>query len=177
MTDNDTTTPAAQNPDQNADLSQQPPAAQMQVLAQFIRDFSFENPRAPNSLRVESRPDVDLGVEMSAKGRPDGLFEVDIKLNVKASTSEGAMFAIELVYGGLFQLGNMPEALVEPTLLVECPRYLFPFARRIVADATADGGFTPPFYLDPIDFGTLYMQQRAQLEAQRANGGPVAGNA
>ncbi len=137
-------------------------APNMQVLAQFIRDFSFENPRAPNSLRVESRPDVDLGVEMSAKGRSDGLFEVDLKLMIKASTSEGPMFAIELVYGGLFQLISVPDNLVEPTLLVECPRYLFPFVRRIVADVTADGGFLPPFNLDPIDFGALYMQQKAQ---------------
>ncbi len=137
-------------------------APNMQVLAQFIRDFSFENPRAPNSLRVESRPDVDLGVEMSAKGRSDGLFEVDLKLTVKASTADGPMFAIELVYGGLFQLINLPESHVEPTLLVECPRYLFPFVRRIVADVTSDGGFVPPFNLDPIDFGALYLQQRSQ---------------
>lgn len=147
-----------------------PPAPNMTVLAQFIRDFSFENPRAPQSLRMESRPDVDLGVEMSAKGRTDGLFEVDLKLSVKASTAEGAMFAIELVYGGLFQLGNIPEQMVEPTLLVECPRYLFPFARRIISDASADGGFSPPFNLDPIDFATLYMQQKANVLAQPTTG-------
>ena len=144
------------------------PVPNMQVLAQFIRDFSFENPRAPNSLRMDARPEVDLGVEMSAKGRTDGLFEVDLKLTVKAATPEGPMFAIELVYGGLFQLGNIPEAMVEPTLLVECPRYLFPFARRIIADVSADGGFTPPFFLDPIDFGTLYMQQKANALAQQS---------
>ena len=149
---------------------EQPPAPQMQVLAQFIRDFSFENPRAPNSLRMDSRPEVDLGVEMSAKGRPDGMFEVDIKLTVKASTPEGPMFAIELVYGGLFQLGNIPEQMIEPTLLVECPRYLFPFARRIIADATADGGFTPPFFLDPIDFGALYLQQKGNFHSQQTVG-------
>ena len=146
------------------------PTPQMQVLAQFTRDFSFENPRAPNSLRQDARPEVDLGVEMSAKGRSDGLFEVDIKLTVKAATPEGPMFAIELVYGGLFQLGNIPENMMEPTLLIECPRYLFPFARRIIADATADGGFTPPFYLDPIDFGSLYIAQKANLDAQRTAG-------
>ncbi len=155
--------------DQNTTLIETP-TPQMQVLAQFIRDFSFENPRAPNSLRQDARPEVDLGVEMSAKGRSDGLFEVDIKLTVKAATAEGAMFAIELVYGGLFQLGNIPENMVEPTLLIECPRYLFPFARRIIADATADGGFTPPFYLDPIDFGSLYLAQKANLDAQRTAG-------
>ncbi len=148
----------------------QPPAPAMTVMAQFIRDFSFENPRAPNSLRVEARPEVDLGVEMSAKGRTDGLFEVDLKLSVKASTPEGAMFAIELVYGGLFQLGNIPENMVEPTLLVECPRYLFPFARRIIADASSDGGFSPPFFVDPIDFGTLYLQQKGNILGQHAAG-------
>jgi preprotein translocase subunit SecB len=119
---------------------------------------------------MESRPDVDLGVEMGAKGRPDGLFEVDLKLTVKASTPDGPMFAIELVYGGLFQLSNIPQEMMEPTLLVECPRYLFPFARRIIADATADGGFVPPFFLDPIDFGTLYMQQKGNILGQQPVG-------
>jgi preprotein translocase subunit SecB len=151
--------------------TQAPPAPAMTVLAQFIRDFSFENPRAPNSLRVEARPEVDLGVEMSAKGRSDGLFEVDLKLSVKAATPEGPMFAVELVYGGLFQLGNIPEEMVEPTLLVECPRYLFPFARRIVADASSDGGFSPPFFIDPIDFASLYMQQKANVLSQQATAG------
>ncbi|MBW8732871.1 MAG: protein-export chaperone SecB [Asticcacaulis sp.] len=151
--------------------TQSQPAPAMTVLAQFIRDFSFENPRAPNSLRVEARPEVDLGVEMSAKGRSDGLFEVDLKLSVKAATPEGPMFAVELVYGGLFQLGNIPEELVEPTLLVECPRYLFPFARRIVADASSDGGFSPPFFIDPIDFGTLYLQQKANVLSQQQPAG------
>lgn len=157
-----TDTPATTAP------SDAPAMPNMQVLAQFIRDFSFENPRAPNSLRTDSRPEVDLGVEMSAKGRTDGLFEVDLKLTVKAATPEGPMFAIELVYGGLFQLGNIPENMVEPTLLIECPRYLFPFARRIIADVSSDGGFVPPFFLEPIDFGTLYLQQKANINAQVA---------
>jgi len=142
----------------------------MQVVAQFIRDFSFENPRAPESLRMEVRPEIDMGVEMNAKGRPDGLFEVDLKLTVKASNPDGPVFAIELVYGGLFQLANVPQPMIEPTLLVECPRYLFPFARRIIADVTSDGGFFPPFFVEPIDFGTLYMQQKDNLAAQQAQG-------
>ncbi|MBW8880414.1 MAG: protein-export chaperone SecB [Asticcacaulis sp.] len=153
---------------------QAPAVPNMQVLAQFIRDFSFENPRAPTSLRSEARPEVDLGVEMGARGRTDGLFEVDLKLTVKAETPEGPMFAIELVYGGLFQLGNIPEQMIEPTLLIECPRYLFPFARRIVADVSSDGGFVPPFFLDPIDFASLYMQQKANIQAQQT---APAGNA
>ncbi|OYW83233.1 MAG: protein-export chaperone SecB [Asticcacaulis sp. 32-58-5] len=110
---------------------------------------------------MDVRPEVDMGVEMNAKGRPDGLFEVDLKLSVKATNPEGPVFNIELVYGGLFQLANVPQHMVEPTLLVECPRYLFPFARRIVADVTADGGFFPPFMVEPIDFAALYMSQKA----------------
>lgn len=155
---NDSVTPT-ETPEANT----VPLPANMQVMAQFVRDFSFENPRAPNSLRMDQRPEIDMGVEMNAKGRPDGLFEVDLKLSVKASNPEGPMFAIELVYGGLFQLAGVPQPMIEPTLLVECPRYLFPFARRIIADATADGGFFPPFFVEPIDFGTLYMQQKGQL--------------
>jgi len=138
----------------------------MQVLAQFIRDFSFENPHAPTSLRLDQQPEVDVGVEMSAKGRTDGLFEVDLKINVKAKISDSPLFAVELVYGGLFQLTNIPENMMEPTLLVECPRYLFPFVRRIIADVTSDGGFVPPFYLEPIDFATLYMQQKQNATGQ-----------
>ncbi|WKL58303.1 protein-export chaperone SecB [Asticcacaulis sp. ZE23SCel15] len=156
----DTVAPEAntQNGAQTEGLTALP--ANMQVLAQFIRDFSFENPRAPQSLRMDVRPEVDMGVEMNAKGRPDGLFEVDLKLSVKATNPEGPVFNIELVYGGLFQLANVPQHMVEPTLLVECPRYLFPFARRIISDVTADGGFFPPFMVEPIDFAALYMSQK-----------------
>lgn len=138
----------------------------MRILAQYVRDLSFENPRAPDSLRVEGKPQVDLGVEMNAKGRADGLFEVDLKLSIKASQSQGAMFQIELVYGGIFQLAGIPEAEVEPWLLTECPRYLFPFAREIISRATADGGFFPPFQLDPLDFRAIYESRKAQAGIQ-----------
>lgn len=138
----------------------------MQVLAQFIRDFSFENPRAPQSLRVDSRPEVDVGVEMNAKSDGSGTFEVDLKLSVKAKTPDGPMFHVELVYGGVFQLSNIPEQMLESTLLVECPRYLFPYARRIISDVTSDGGFIPPFYLEPIDFAALYLHQKANANTQ-----------
>ncbi|MBX7249236.1 MAG: protein-export chaperone SecB [Caulobacteraceae bacterium] len=132
----------------------------MRVLTQFVRDFSFENPRAPESLRMDGRPEVDMGVEMNAKGRADGLFEVDMKLSVKASTEQGPMFAIELIYGGLFQISGIPEDQLETVLLVECPRYMFPFARQIIASATADGGFYPPFLLEPIDFAAIYQARK-----------------
>jgi len=136
----------------------------MRILTQYVRDFSFENPRAPESLRMDGRPEVDMGVEMNAKGRKDGLFEVEMRLSVKAGIAEGAMFAIELVYGGLFQIAGISEDQLEPVLLVECPRYLFPFARQIIADATAHGGFYPPFMLEPIDFGAIYAARKGELE-------------
>jgi preprotein translocase subunit SecB len=143
-----------------ADL-QNPPAPQLRVLAQFTRDLSFENPRAPDSLRLTGQPNVELGVEMSARGRPDGLFEVDLKLSVRASRDNEVAFQVELVYGGLFEITDVPQDALEPALMTECPRYLFPFARRIIADLIVDGGF-PPFLLEPLDFGAIYAQRQQQ---------------
>jgi preprotein translocase subunit SecB len=143
----------------------QPTLPGFRILAQYVRDLSFENPRAPDSLRIEGKPQIDMGVELNAQGRPDGLFEVDLKLSIKAATETMSVFQVELLYGGLFQLQGVSEQDIEPMLLIECPRYLFPFAREIVARATADGGFYPPFMLDPIDFAGIYaarMQQAAQ---------------
>jgi preprotein translocase subunit SecB len=138
----------------------------IRILAQFIRDLSFENPRAPESLRQgPAQPQIDLGVEMNARGREDGLYEVDLKLSAQAAREDGALFVIELVYGGLFQIGGVPEAEMEPVLLIECPRYLFPFARRIIADLSSEGGF-PPFLLDPIDFAGVYAARKAEAQGQ-----------
>ena len=142
-----------------------PPNGGFRILAQYVRDLSFENPKAPDSLRIEGKPAIDLGVELNAQGRPDGLFEVDMKLSVKATTDAMTVFNIELLYGGLFQLNNVAPADIEPLLLIECPRYLFPFAREILARATADGGFYPPFMMDPIDFVAIYMARQQQLAA------------
>ena len=146
-----------------------PPQPGIRILAQFIRDLSFENPRAPESLRtLNEQPQIELGVEMNARARPDQLFEVDLKLNAAARTSAGeTAFQVELVYGGLFQINGVPEADIEPVLLIECPRFLFPFARRIIAETSAEGGF-PPFMLDPIDFAAAYAARKAQLEGQAA---------
>lgn len=143
-----------------------PAGPQIRILAQFMRDFSFENPRAPDSLRPsDAQPGMEMNVEMSARGRPDGLFEVDLRITCKASQGEAPAFQIELVYGGLFDIGGVSEDQIEPVLLIECPRYLFPFARRIIADATADGGF-PPFQMEPLDFAAVYEAQRQQAVLQ-----------
>lgn len=153
---------------QAAPQPKQPGEAGFRVLAQFIRDLSFENPRAPDSLRASNAPpEIDMGVEMNAKGRPDGLFEVDLKLSCRADRGGEPVFHIELLYGGLFQVQGVPAEDMETVLLIECPRFLFPFARRIVSDLTTEGGF-PPFMIDPIDFQGIYLARKA---AQQNPGG------
>src|SRR5580698_7851513 len=91
-----------------------PANAGFRVLAQYVRDLSFENPRAPESLRIEGKPEIDMGVEMNARGRGDGLFEVDMQLSIRASVKEGALFQVELVYGGLFQVVGVADDQLEP---------------------------------------------------------------
>jgi preprotein translocase subunit SecB len=138
----------------------------IRILAQFVRDFSFENPRAPDALRAgAAQPQIDLGVEMNARGREDGYFEVDLKLSARAARDDGPLFVVELLYGGVFQINGVGAEDIEPVLLIECPRYLFPFARRIIADVTAEGGF-PPFMLDPIDFAGVYAARKAEQGQQ-----------
>ncbi len=145
-----------------AENGETPANAGFRVLAQYVRDLSFENPRAPESLRIEGKPEIDMGVEMNARGRGDGLFEVDMQLSIRATVKEGALFQVELVYGGLFQVVGVPDTELEPILLVEAPRYLFPFARQIVASCSTDGGFYPPFLMDPIDFAAIYAARKLQ---------------
>src|SRR5271154_2710906 len=159
MTDTEGAAPAQPNQENGAVA---PPG--IRILAQYIRDLSFENPRAPDSLRATGvQPQIELGVEMNARQRNDDLFEVDMKLTATAQNDGGPVFQIELLYGGLFEILGVSPQDMEPVLLIECPRFLFPFARRVISDLTADGGF-PPFMLDPIDFAGVYAARRAQQE-------------
>jgi preprotein translocase subunit SecB len=147
----------------------------IRILAQFTRDLSFENPNAPEALRQNAEPpQIDLNVEMNARPRSDGLYEVDLKLNARAQRQGQSVFQIELVYGGLFELNGFPQDQIELVLLIECPRFLFPFARRIISDMTAEGGY-PPFLLEPIDFAAVYAAQRAQSQGGLIQ--PPIGNA
>ncbi|HLY78235.1 MAG TPA: protein-export chaperone SecB [Caulobacteraceae bacterium] len=151
-------------PDGGLDPAAGPPG--VRVLAQYIRDLSFENPLAPDSLRAgPAQPQIDLGVELNAKGRPDGFFDVELKLTARAMRDSEAVFHVELVYGGLFQIVGVPEPDLEPVLMIECPRFLFPFARRIIADLTGEGGY-PPFMLEPLDFAGIYSARRQQAGGQ-----------
>ncbi|MBL9096759.1 MAG: protein-export chaperone SecB [Alphaproteobacteria bacterium] len=142
------------------------PAAQIQVLAQYVKDLSFENPGAPMSLQGQ-KPALEVGVDVQARGLGVDQYEVSIRVRADAKAANQTVFVCEVTYAGVFMLKNIGQENVQPILLIECPRQLFPFARRVVADTTRDGGF-PPLMLDPIDFLTLYRAQLAQ--AQKAQG-------
>jgi preprotein translocase subunit SecB len=161
MTDTDT---AGFPPAQNGEDAVGAPS--IRILAQFVRDLSFENPRAPESLRPTGvQPQIDIGVELNARTRQDDLYEVDLKFTASAKTEGEPVFQIELLYGGLFQIQGVPEEALEPVLLIECPRFMFPFVRKVVADLTMEGGF-PPFMLDPIDFSAIYAARQGQLAGE-----------
>lgn len=129
------------------------------VNAQYIKDLSFENPGAPGSLTGVKTPQVDLSLDLHISKLPEeNFFEVEISIEAKAVHEENPMFIIDLKYAGVFNLINIPEEQKELLLAVHCPAMIFPFARKIVADVTQDGGFQP-LMIDPIDFGILYHKK------------------
>jgi preprotein translocase subunit SecB len=135
------------------------------IQTQYVKDLSFENPRAPASLDPgQPRPEIQVQVDVRATPLGAERYEVVLQLHADAKAGGETGFVLELVYGGVFGLINIPPDNLQALLLIECPRLLFPFARRIIADTTRDGGF-PPLMLDPIDFMTLY-RRRQQAEAQ-----------
>ena len=146
------------------------PQVQMRVLGQFIRDMSFENVMAQKGVSGDVQPEIAVQVNLDAKKRPaDHQFEVSIKLNLtsKAKGLEDVLFLCELDYCGLFHVEGVPEDQLHPFLMIECPRMLFPFLRRIVSDITRDGGF-PPVNLDNIDFVALYRNELMRRQAEQS---------
>lgn len=142
--------------------SEQQTAPGMNVLAQYIKDFSFENPNAPKSLQQqENQPQLNIHVNVKANPLSATEFEVMLILQAKAGEGEDMMFNVEVTYAGLFRIHNVPDDHMHAFVLIECPRLLFPFARQIIADATRNGGF-PPLMVDPIDFATLYRHNLSQ---------------
>ncbi|MGI9481320.1 MAG: protein-export chaperone SecB [Hyphomicrobiales bacterium] len=136
-------------------------APSMRVLAQYVKDLSFENPNAPEVLMNEgANPQIDVSVNVNAKTISPSDYEVELQLEITAADDGNTVFAAELLYAGVFRLENIPEEHMHPIVLIECPRMIFPFARKILADATQSGGF-PPLMLDPIDFGAMYQQRMA----------------
>jgi preprotein translocase subunit SecB len=140
---------------------------QITILGQYIKDLSFENPTPAQTIQKLSteQPSMNINVNLNAQQVGEDIYEVDLKVTATAQSNEETAFVAELLYSGLFGIKNLPENQLQPFLMVEAPRQIFPFARRILSDVTRDGGF-PPLMLEPIDFAGLYQQQLAQANAQ-----------
>jgi len=149
---------------------QQQASPKLSIVNQYIKDLSFENPHAPQGIQQQQRPEIQIKVDTRSQPVSEDRHECVLELSINAKSGESTVFMLELSYGGVFSVANIPNESLQPLLLIECPRLLFPFARRIVADATRDGGF-PPLMIDPIDFVALYRRkiQQAQQQAQAAS--------
>jgi preprotein translocase subunit SecB len=147
----------------------EPAPATLNVLAQYVKDFSFENPNAPAILTKQpaGQPQIDIQVNVNARQIATNDFEVELSTEAKAKSGEETLFVVELIYAGIFRIQNVPQENLHPLVMIECPRILFPFARQILADATRNGGF-PPLMIDPIDFVALYRQRMAQVQPGQA---------
>lgn len=145
----------------------QPTGPSLNVLAQYVKDFSFENPNAPRSLmQAPQQPQISVQINVNTNSLSNTDYEVELKLEGKAEIGGNTLFGFDLLYAGVFRLQNIPADNLPPLLMIECPRLLFPFAREIVANAVIHGGF-PPLLLDPIDFVSLFQQRMASLQAQQ----------
>ncbi len=166
-----TNTNGQKSPDGAAAQAQEQPAVQVQVVAQYIKDLSFENPNVQRLLKGPGdNPNMKLEVNVNARNVEENLYESAIELAAHATSKAGTIYEMELVYAGLFRIDSIPKNALEPFLLINCPALIFPFVRRLVADLSREGGF-PPLLLDPIDFGNLYMQ-RKKHEAEQAQAKP-----
>lgn len=143
----------------------QQPAPSIAIKAQYLRDLSFENVSVQQSDgRMDDKPEIQVGVNLDAKKRGENMYEVILKTTATAKGQDAVMFLVELEYAGMFEIKNVPDNQLHPVLMIECPRIIFPFARRIISDVTRDGGY-PPLMLDMVDFAGIY---RAELEKRRA---------
>ena len=146
---------------------------QLNVLGQYIKDFSFENPNAPKSLAPsQAQPTINVAINLGLQQLGQVEYEVSLRVEGKADNSGTVMFAFDLTFAGIFRLQNVPPEHLQPVLLIECPRLLFPFAREVIATAVRNGGFGP-FLLDPVDFVALYQQRMAQAGTQPAAPAPT----
>lgn len=145
----------------------QPTGPSLSIIAQYLKDLSFENPDAPNTLRARERPPaINIGINVQANPLSQTDIEVELKIEGRASDGDKTIFVVELTYAGVFRFLNVPQEQVHPLLMIECPRLLFPFARHIIADATREGGF-PPLMVDPVDFAALFRQRIGAGESQQ----------
>ncbi|MBV9861010.1 MAG: protein-export chaperone SecB [Alphaproteobacteria bacterium] len=148
-----------------------PQTHQLIVNAQYVKDLSFESPRAPQSLmQPAGQPSVEVNIDVQARNLAPETFEVVLTIKANASAAGETVFLVELAYGSVVTVRNVPENMTAAIILVETPRLMFPFARAIIAEATRDGGY-PPLMINPIDFGELLRRQ--QSAAQAAFSAPV----
>ena len=146
--------------------AEQAPAGQIRVVGQFIKDLSFENPMVEKiGKQSTSQPNINLTVNVTSQQRGEELYESTIECTAHATDDNGTVFLMEIQYGGLFGLKNIPNDAIEPLLHVNGASLLFPYLRRLVGDITREGGF-PPVLLDPIDFGRLYLEQKKSREEE-----------
>jgi preprotein translocase subunit SecB len=139
--------------------------AQLSVLGQYIKDFSFENPNAPRSLTPpQAQPAINIQINVGVQQLAQTDYEISLNLEGKAESSGTVLFAFDLTFAGVFRVQNVPAETLQPIVMIECPRLLFPFAREIVATSVRNGGF-PPLLLDPVDFVALYQQRAAQTQS------------
>lgn len=138
---------------------------QLNVLAQYVKDLSFENPNSPHSLQGQTQPSINIQINVNAVPLSETDVEVALKVEGKADVSGSVLFAFDLVYAGVFRIQNVPPENMPPLVMIECPRLLFPFAREIVSNSVRNGGF-PPLLLDPVDFVALFRQKLAEQGMQ-----------
>ncbi len=139
------------------------------LISQYVKDFSFENPNAPAIYQNPTPPAIDVQFNIASAQVGEDVYEIVLRIEVKAEAEGTVAFLVDLSYAGLFGLRNFPLEHLQPFLLAEAPRLIFPFARRVLADAVRDGGF-PPLLLEPIDFGAVFLQQQEAGEASGAFG-------
>ena len=164
MADDETPVPAPANAT---------PAPSYSLVGQYIRDLSFENPGAPGSVLLgNAGPQFSVGINVGVKKQADDLYAVEINITAKAEREAAVLFNVELSYGGVFRVKNVPENVLPQLLMVECPRMIFPFARHVLATTVQLGGF-PPLMMEPVDFQSLYVQNLRSLQAQQVAGSPV----
>ncbi|RUT30151.1 protein-export chaperone SecB [Arsenicitalea aurantiaca] len=149
-------------------------APSFNIIGQYVRDLSFENPNAPASIMAGAgNPGFSVNINVAVKKQADEVYAVELTLNAKAEREQSVLFNVELVYGGVFRIRNVPEAQMPPLLMVECPRLIFPFARQVLASVTQQGGF-PPLMMEPVDFNAIYRQNLAALAAKQQQAGAGA---
>ena len=153
------------NPQSNGNGADNSPVAG--IITQYVKDLSVENPKAPESFSWNEAPELDVQFNIASRQVSDEVQEVELKVSVTAKTQQGTAYIVELSYCGLVGMRNMADEQKHAFIYAEAPRFLFPFARRVIADATRDAGFAP-LVLDPIDFGAIYVQQ---LQAQQQEAG------